>query len=142
MPQSDRTTVRRGAKRAEYRVEEIRQILRLGSVAHVAAMTPEGPLVLPMAYGISGETVYLHGALANALLRSGADAEICATVTIVDGSCLPRLRLTIGVETCTPDSPIAPNGAGWFQGHAQGRAVQRGHPWAYRATASVRSIPI
>lgn len=85
VPQSDRTTVRRGAKRAEYRVEEIRQILRLGSVAHVAAMTPEGPLVLPMAYGISGETVYLHGALANALLRSGADAEICATITIVDG---------------------------------------------------------
>lgn len=58
----------------------------------VAAMTPEGPLVLPMAYGISGETMYLHGALANALLRSGADAEICATVTNVDGSCLPRLR--------------------------------------------------
>jgi uncharacterized protein len=85
VPMSERTTVRRGAKRAEYRREEIHEILRVGSVAHVAAMTAEGPLVLPMAYGISGETMYLHGALANALLRAGADTEICATVTIVDG---------------------------------------------------------
>jgi uncharacterized protein len=85
VPMSERTTVRRGAKRAEYRREEIHEILRVGSVAHVAAMTPEGPLVLPMAYGISGETMYLHGALANALLRAGANTEICATVTIVDG---------------------------------------------------------
>lgn len=84
-PMSRRTTVRRSAKRAEYRLEEIREILLAGSVAHVAVVTDDGPLVLPMVYGIGADVMYLHGALANSLLKSGTDAEICATVTIVDG---------------------------------------------------------
>jgi nitroimidazol reductase NimA-like FMN-containing flavoprotein (pyridoxamine 5'-phosphate oxidase superfamily) len=29
--------------------------------------------------------MYLHGALANSLLKSGADTDICVTMTIVDG---------------------------------------------------------
>lgn len=84
-PLSARTTVRRGAKRAEYDRSEIFQILSDGTVAHVGVNTDAGPLVLPMIYGISGETMYLHGALANSLLKAGADKEICVTVTIVDG---------------------------------------------------------
>lgn len=84
-PMSARTTVRRGANRAEYRVEEMHEILRCGSVAHVAVLTEEGPLVLPMVYGIGEGVMYLHGALANSLLKAGANADICATVTILDG---------------------------------------------------------
>jgi len=84
-PSSARTTVRRGAKRAQYDRSEMMQILRDGTVAHVGVNTEDGPLVLPMVYGISGETMYLHGALANSLLKAGADKEICVTVTIVDG---------------------------------------------------------
>ena len=84
-PPSSRTTVRRGAKRAEYGQERILQILRDGSIAHVGVATAEGPLVLPMVYGMTDETMYLHGALANSLLTSGVGAEICATVTILDG---------------------------------------------------------
>jgi nitroimidazol reductase NimA-like FMN-containing flavoprotein (pyridoxamine 5'-phosphate oxidase superfamily) len=38
-----------------------------------------------MVYGVFEETMYLHGAVANALLKTGADNEVCATVTIVDG---------------------------------------------------------
>ena len=84
-PSSDRTTVRRGAKRAEYGQEKILEILRAGSVAHVGVNTNDGPLVLPMVYGLTDDTLYLHGALANSLLKSGADTDICVTVTIVDG---------------------------------------------------------
>lgn len=84
-PMSARTTVRRGAKRAEYRVEEMYEILRAGSVAHIAVITEEGPLVLPMVYGIGDGVMYLHGALANSLLKAGANTDICATVTILDG---------------------------------------------------------
>jgi nitroimidazol reductase NimA-like FMN-containing flavoprotein (pyridoxamine 5'-phosphate oxidase superfamily) len=84
-PSSDRTTVRRGAKRAEYGQEKILEILRAGSVAHVGVKTNDGPLVLPMVYGLTDDTLYLHGALANSLLKSGADTDICVTVTIVDG---------------------------------------------------------
>ena len=84
-PASDRTTVRRGAKRAEYGQENILEILRDGSVAHVGVHTSEGPLVLPMVYGLTDDTMYLHGALANSLLKAGANTDICVTVTIVDG---------------------------------------------------------
>jgi hypothetical protein len=77
--------VRRGAKRAEYGQENILEILRAGSVAHVGVNTNDGPLVLPMVYGLTDDTLYLHGALANSLLKSGADTDICVTVTIVDG---------------------------------------------------------
>jgi nitroimidazol reductase NimA-like FMN-containing flavoprotein (pyridoxamine 5'-phosphate oxidase superfamily) len=84
-PSSDRTTVRRGAKRAEYGQEKILEILRAGSVAHVGVNTNDGPLVLPMVYGLTDDTMYLHGALANSLLKSGADTDVCVTVTIVDG---------------------------------------------------------
>jgi nitroimidazol reductase NimA-like FMN-containing flavoprotein (pyridoxamine 5'-phosphate oxidase superfamily) len=84
-PLSNRTTVRRGAKRAEYGVSQMREVLKAGTVAHVAVNTDEGPLVLPMVYGISEDTLYLHGALANSLLKAGADHQICATITILDG---------------------------------------------------------
>ena len=84
-PASARTTVRRGAKRAEYDRDTLLEILRIGTVAHVGVLTDSGPLVLPMVYGITDDTMYLHGALANSLLSSSVDVDICVTVTIVDG---------------------------------------------------------
>ena len=82
---SERMTVRRGAKRAVHDPSDVHAILRAGSIAHVGVNTDSGPLVLPMAYGVSDRNMYLHGALANALLHAAIDHEICATVTIVDG---------------------------------------------------------
>ena len=84
-PTSARTAVRRGSKRAVYERAALAEILRAGTVAHVGVMTDDGPLVLPMVYGISDDTMYLHGAVANSLLGSSVGAEVCATVTIVDG---------------------------------------------------------
>lgn len=84
-PASARTTVRRGSKRAEYDRAILLEILRVGTVAHVGVVTDSGPLVLPMVYGITEDTMYLHGALANSLLGASVEMDICATVTIVDG---------------------------------------------------------
>lgn len=84
-PASPRVTVRRGAHHANYDRHAMLHILRAGHVAHVGVNTPDGPLVLPMAYGITDETMYLHGALANSLLKAGAGTEVCATVTLLDG---------------------------------------------------------
>ena len=66
------------------------EILDAGVIAHVGVSTPEGPLVLPMAYGRDDDTLYLHGAIANHMLNSGDDQEICATVTHLDGLVLAR----------------------------------------------------
>jgi nitroimidazol reductase NimA-like FMN-containing flavoprotein (pyridoxamine 5'-phosphate oxidase superfamily) len=83
-PMSPRTTVRRGAHRAEYGTDIMLSILRAGQIAHVGVNTNEGPLVLPMAYGVTEDVMYLHGALANSLLKAGNDG-VCATVTLLDG---------------------------------------------------------
>ena len=55
-----------------------------------ASPTPDGPLVLPMAYGRDDEMLYLHGAVANHILASGDEQEICVTVTHLDGLVMAR----------------------------------------------------
>lgn len=92
-PASPRVTLRRGTARGHYDDDTIRSILAAGLVAHVGVATDEGPVVLPMAYGITDELMYLHGAVGNALLRGGAGTEICATVTLIDGLVMARSAL-------------------------------------------------
>ncbi|WP_040493715.1 pyridoxamine 5'-phosphate oxidase family protein [Ilumatobacter nonamiensis] len=94
-PASARTTLRRGANRAQYADERIRAILSAGVIAHVGVTTDDGPIVLPMAYGVrpssrGGHEVLIHGALANAMLRAGRSVDVCLTVTIVDGLVVAR----------------------------------------------------
>ena len=87
---SSRTKLRRGADRGDYEIDTIRTILDAGLIAHVGVQTPDGPLVLPMAYGRDDEKLYLHGAAANHLLGSGDGHDICVTVTHVDGLVMAR----------------------------------------------------
>jgi len=89
-PASDRVRLRRGANRAEYDREAILRILDAGLVAHVGVATPDGPIVLPMAYGRTDEWLYLHGSVANALLRAAVGNDVCVTVTLVDGIVVGR----------------------------------------------------
>ena len=87
---SARTKVRRGADRARYGRHDVLGILDAGLIAHVGVSTPEGPIVLPMAYGRDDERLYLHGAAANHLLSSGDGHEVCVTVTCLDGLVMAR----------------------------------------------------
>jgi len=87
---SARTRVRRGVPRARYGRDDVLGILDAGMIAHVGVTTPEGPLVLPMAYGHDGERLYLHGAAANHLLGAGDGHEVCVTVTRLDGLVMAR----------------------------------------------------
>ena len=94
-PPSERTTVRRGSARADYDPGTVRAILEAGVIAHVGVSTGDGPIVLPMAYGVRdtpdgpGE-VLIHGAAANAMMRAGRAVDVCLTVTIVDGLVVAR----------------------------------------------------
>lgn len=89
-PASDRVRLRRGANRAEYDRDEIFRVLDAGLIAHVGVTTPDGPIVLPMAYGRTDEWLYVHGSVANAALRAAVGQDICITVTIVDGLVVGR----------------------------------------------------
>lgn len=87
---STRTTLRRGKNRAAYEQATIREVLDAGVVAHVGVTTDDGPIVLPMAYGINGDHILIHGALANAMMNAGRSIDVCVTVTIVDGLVVAR----------------------------------------------------
>ncbi len=81
--------VRRKSDRGVYD-DRTAAILSAGLIAHVGVTTDSGPLVLPMAYGVDAQELYLHGAIGNALLKTAVDHEICATITVLDGLVIAR----------------------------------------------------
>lgn len=88
---SDRNTVRRIPRRANYDPAVIYSILDEGIICHVAIADGEQPFVLPMTYSRIGNRIYLHGAKASRLLRELASgARACIEVTLVDGLVLAR----------------------------------------------------
>lgn len=89
-PASDRVRVRRKADRARYDRDTVTEILDEGFVAHVGFVAGHGPVVLPMAYARVDDHLYLHGATGNAMLRALDGAEVCVTVTLLDGLVLSR----------------------------------------------------
>jgi len=90
---SERTTLKRLADRARYGRDDIKELLAAGIIAHVGVVTDAGPIVLPMAYGVRGDEILIHGGAANAMLRSGRSTDVCITVTIVDGLIIARTPL-------------------------------------------------
>lgn len=87
---SDRVALRRRAHRGTYDPAVVREILDAGIVAHVGVHTDDGPIVLPMAYARTDDTLYLHGSAANSMLRAARETEICVTVTLLDGLVFAR----------------------------------------------------
>lgn len=91
-PPSERATVRRHDDRAVYDRAAIHAILDEGLIAHVGILDAEGrPVVIPMAYGRSGNRLFLHGLPASRLLRTLASGgDVCIAVTLVDGLVLAK----------------------------------------------------
>lgn len=89
-PASDRVRLRRGATLGRYGREDVVEVLDAGLVAHLGVAIDDGAVVIPMAYGHDGESLFLHGAAGNAALRAAVGREACATVTVVDGLLVGR----------------------------------------------------
>jgi nitroimidazol reductase NimA-like FMN-containing flavoprotein (pyridoxamine 5'-phosphate oxidase superfamily) len=88
---SDRSRVRRRPERAAYDAAAIHGVLDLTGVGHVGIAVEGRPVVIPMLYGRDGDVVYLHGSAASRLTRALATgADVCLTVTVVDGLVLAR----------------------------------------------------
>jgi nitroimidazol reductase NimA-like FMN-containing flavoprotein (pyridoxamine 5'-phosphate oxidase superfamily) len=86
-----RTKVRRKAERGHYDWPTIAAVLDAGIVAHVGFVGAAGVCVLPMAFARVERQLYLHGAVANAMLREVATGtDVCVTVTLVDALVLSR----------------------------------------------------
>jgi nitroimidazol reductase NimA-like FMN-containing flavoprotein (pyridoxamine 5'-phosphate oxidase superfamily) len=90
-----RTRIRRHADRARHSRDELYDVLDAGLVAHVAFVTDGYPVVLPMGYARDGDTLLLHGSNKNRMLRALAGgAELCATITLLDGLVLGATAFT------------------------------------------------
>ncbi len=83
--------VKRGKNRADYDKTTVFKILDTHFICHVPYVFEDTPITIPMAYARSGETIYLHGATGNRMLKSIASLEkMSITVTHLDGLVLAR----------------------------------------------------
>ncbi len=90
-PPSDRSRLRRVAKRGHYDTDTIYRVLDAGYLAHVAFVQDGGPLNIPMLYGRVGEQLYLHASTKSRFYQHLASGvPVCLTVTHVDGLVLAR----------------------------------------------------
>lgn len=90
LTRTGRTKVRRLAERGRFDRATVNEVLDEAYIAHVGFVVDGQPRVLPMTYGRDGDVLYLHGAAGNAMLRASTDAEVCVTVTLLDGLVLAR----------------------------------------------------
>ncbi len=91
MSKTRRATVRRLPERGRYDRATVESILDEAVVCHLGLVHEGSPVVLPTLFVRRGDDIYLHGSPASAMLRSmKRDAEVCLTVTIVDGLVLAR----------------------------------------------------
>lgn len=90
LAQTERTRVRRIAERGSFDRGLAHSIIDEAYLAHVGFVVDGAPKVLPMTYGRDGDVIYLHGAVGNAMLRASAGAEVCVTITLLDGLVMAR----------------------------------------------------
>ena len=90
LTETDRTKLRRHSERGDFDRDVAYAILDEAYLAHVGFVVDGAPKVLPMTYGRVDDVLYLHGAAANAMLKASFGAEVCVTVTLLDGLVLAR----------------------------------------------------
>lgn len=89
--QTERTTVKRLAKRGVYDRETVYQILDEALLCHAGFVVDGSPVVIPTIHWRHEDTLYVHGSAASRMLRSLRDGvEACVTVTLLDGLVIAR----------------------------------------------------
>ncbi len=83
--------MRRLPKRGAYDKEQVHAILDEGYLCHVGFVADGQPFVIPTLYVRKDEQIYIHGSAASRMLRTlDEGANVCVTVTLVDGFVLAR----------------------------------------------------
>lgn len=85
-----RTRLGRSKERGSDDRKDLYEVLDTGLICHLGVVTDGYPMVVPTAYGRVGDTLYLHGSTGARSLRAAAGAEVCVTVTHLDGIVLAR----------------------------------------------------
>jgi nitroimidazol reductase NimA-like FMN-containing flavoprotein (pyridoxamine 5'-phosphate oxidase superfamily) len=87
---SERTRVKRLHERGAYDRTTIDAILDATPVSHVGYNIDGQPLVTPTLHWREGDHLYWHGSAASRMLECSEDADVCVTVTLIDGFVLAR----------------------------------------------------
>lgn len=87
---SERTRVKRLNQRGHYDRATIDAILDAQPLCHVGYVRDGHPFVTPTLQWREGDHVYFHGSAASQALRASTDAEVCLTVSCLDGFVLAR----------------------------------------------------
>jgi uncharacterized protein len=80
-----RTTLRRHRERGQADRATLYEVLDAGLVCHFGVVADGDPVVLPIAYGRDGDTLYVHGSSANGAFWAADGQRVCVTVTHIDG---------------------------------------------------------
>ncbi len=90
LPVTERTRHRRGREKGSTDRRDLADILAAGVICHLGVVVDGDPMVVPTAYGVAGDILYLHGSVASRSLVRAPQTTICVTVTLVDGLVLAR----------------------------------------------------
>ena len=90
LPKTPRSRGRRYPERVHQSLAEIRAALDAAPLAHIGYLHEGLPFVTPTFHWVSGDAVYWHGATASRAMRASTAAEVCLTVTTLDGYVLAR----------------------------------------------------
>ena len=87
---SERTRVKRLNKRAKYDAETVHAILDAMPVCHVGYVFKGTPYVTPTLQWRESDHIYWHGSAASRMLETCDEADVCVTVTMIDGMVMAR----------------------------------------------------
>jgi uncharacterized protein len=87
---SERTRVKRLNKRAKYDAETVHGILDSMPICNVGYVFKGTPYVTPTLQWREEDHIYWHGSSASRMLESCIEADVCVTVSIIDGMVMAR----------------------------------------------------
>ncbi len=87
---SERTRVKRLNKRAKYDAETVHGILDTMPICNVGYVFKGTPYVTPTLQWREDDHIYWHGSSASRMLESCVEADVCVTVSIIDGMVMAR----------------------------------------------------
>jgi uncharacterized protein len=150
-PPSERTRVRRVARRAQYDRATLYAILDDAYLCHIAFADEHGVHCIPTACWREADHLYIHGSNGSRMLKLAADgAQVCVTVSHLDGLVLARSAFNhsmnyrsaviYGVFEVVPDAYKAASLDAFLEQLAPGRTrdVRLGNPKELAATTVLR----
>ena len=96
---SERTKLHRMSYKSSESISDLNNILDANLVAHVGVVIDGSPLVVPMAYGRTGDEIFLHGSSGSRLMRIlETEPDVCVSITELNALKVARSNFNSGMH--------------------------------------------